>query len=220
MKGLSRRTSVGLVLCIGYAVTGCAAADTLLDATLTPPILTEGFERPVTLDNMTYKAGQTFKTTTNTWNVTASGIDIFSTAKPRADVAAYDGTQAVDMTASPGAGAIETTFSTIPKQQYTLTFHYARSNQIGNAAARMRAEVLGFLSLMQTEVTHDAESGSYNTYRRFSGNFTADGNQATLRFTSLTTGFHGITLDGISIRTVPASPPTPAGPLAPSAPTR
>ena len=41
------------------------------------------------------------------------------------------------------------------------------------------------------------------------GTFTADSPQTTLRFTSLTPGPYGITLDGISILSVPPPPPMP-----------
>ena len=44
---------------------------------------------------------------------------------------------------------------------------------------------------------------------KYFGTFTADSPHTTLRFTSLTPGPYGITLDGISILSVPPPPPIP-----------
>lgn len=210
MGTLPKQIHLALIAVAGCMIAGCAAADSLLTAALTPPVLSESFEAPVTQNFTTYNAGQSFTTSTNTWKVTASGIDIVNASKPRMDVAVFDGVQAVDMAGSPGAGAIETTFATTSGQKYTLTFHYARNNLIGSNPARARVEVVGSAPLLQAEVIHDTAGGTYKTYRRYAGIFMADGPQATLRFTSLTAGSYGITLDGISIRAVPA--PTAAQP--------
>ncbi len=208
LNTLAQRTSLALIAAAGgWMLTGCVKTADFFDAALMTPVLIEDFEAPVIQNAVAYNAGQSFQTATNTWEVTAGGIEIFN-AKDRPETTAFDGNQAVQLTGATGAGGLAISFATIQKKQYTLTFHYAHNNLLGTNANRARVEVLSAsTTLLEARFSH--ESVPFDSYRRYSGIFTADSARTTLRFTSLTPGRYGITLDGISVRTVPPPPPTP-----------
>ena len=72
-------------------------------------VLFEDFETPKTENFITYFSGDTLTTSNNVWQVTADSIDLFETTDVP-EVTSFDGTQALDMTGTPGAGIIETSF--------------------------------------------------------------------------------------------------------------
>lgn len=168
-------------------------------------VLVEDFELPDTTNFITYFAPQQIVTSTNSWQVIAESVDLYEAAA-RAEAAAFDGGQAVDLAGSPGAGVIEATFSTVPGQSYRLVFHYARNALLGVEVGDARVDVTGGSSLLSATVQHDPGIYSFDTYLQFSDTFVADGTQAVLRFTSLESGNAGITIDGISITASPAVP--------------
>ena len=168
-------------------------------------VLSESFESPDIANFQTFNIGQTLVTATQSWSITTSGVDLFEDAA-RPEAAAFDGTQAVDLTGSPGAGVIQTTFATIPGATYKLTFHYARNNLLGAATGDAQVDVLGTGSLLQATVQHSPATHAFDAYRTFEGSFTADSAQGTLRFTSLDPGTTGITVDGITIVRTAAVP--------------
>ncbi len=165
----------------------------------TAKVLSESFEAPATANYQTYNAGQSFTTATNTWIVPTSGVDICN-VQARREVTAFDGNQTLDLNGSPGAGVIATSFATTAGRKYTLSFHYARNNQLGATPARARVEVVGSAPLLQAEVHHDKTVGAFGSYLGFSDGFVADSATTTLRFTSLNSGNAGITLDGIEVK--------------------
>ncbi|HMB69080.1 MAG TPA: hypothetical protein VKU85_07200 [bacterium] len=166
-------------------------------------VLVEDFESPDTANFATYNAGELLVTATNTWSVTSTGIDLYEAAA-RAEAAAFDGAQAVDLAGSPGAGVIETTFPTVVGQSYELVFHYARNALLGLLTGDALVEVVGGSTLLQAQVQHDPALHAFDAYLQFRGSFTADVTVTTLRFTSLNPDNTGITLDGISIATTTA----------------
>lgn len=170
-------------------------------------VLSENFEAPASGNYTVVRAGQSFATRTRTWTVEAGSVDIVN-AQVRREAAAFDGTQAIDLAGSPGAGVLSTRFATTPGQDYLLTFHYARNNGIGAVPARARVEVVGMGVLLQGEVQHEAPHLAFNAYQQFRGAFRADGTSATLRFTSLNGGNAGVMLDAVSIAGVPVSAAT------------
>lgn len=183
-------------------------------------VLSENFEAPSSGNYIVVRAGQSFATQTRTWSVEAGSIDIVN-ARVRTEAAAFDGTQAIDLAGSPGAGVLSTRFATNPGQNYLLTFHYARNNGIGAVPARARVEVMGAAPLLQGEVQHESPRLPFNAYQQYRGAFRADGASATLRFTSLNAGNAGVMLDAVSIAAVPAPAgmPQPAGdPMAGASP--
>lgn len=208
MSSLASRFRVAVVLIAGsFTMDGCLKTADMVDAALMTSVLIEDFEAPVITNSVSYKAGQSFHTAANTWEVTAGDIDFFN-AKGRPESATYDGNQAVQLSGLPTAGILLTSFPTKQNQQYHVTFHYAHNNLLGLNDSRARVEVLGAgTTLLEGEVSH--QGVDFKSYRRYSGIFTANSTQATLRFTSLTPGLYGITLDGISIRAVPRALPSP-----------
>ena len=168
-------------------------------------VFSEGFESPDTANFQTFNTGQTLVTASHSWSITTSGIDLFEDAA-RAEAAAFEGAQAIDLTGSPGAGVIQTTFATLPGSRYQLTFHYARNNLLGAATGDAQVDVLGTASLFQSTIQHNPATHAFNVYLTGGGTFTADSTQAILRFTSLDPGTTGITLDGIEIQQLPALP--------------
>lgn len=208
MSPLAYRLMAAVVLLVGNCMTaGCLKTADLVDAALMTAVLVEDFETPAMETSVRYKAGQSFHTAASTWEVAAGHIDWFR-ANARPETAAFDGNQAVHLSGLPAAGVLSTSFPTKQNQQYHLTFHYAHNNLLGPNDSRARVEVLGpGTTLLEGEVSH--QGVDFNSYRRYSGIFTANSARTTLRFTSLTLGFYGITLDAISIRAVPKALPSP-----------
>ncbi len=184
------------------ALFGCAEVGQVLDTAVsqatTPPIFFENFEAPITNNYTVYHAGQSFTTQRNTWQVTAASVDI-ANATARHELVAGDGTQMVDLAGSPGAGVISTSFPTTPGQRYTLTFQYGRNNGIGAVAARARVEVIGTTTLLHADLQHKAPT-PFNSLQYFNMAFVADSPSTTLRFSGLTEGVHGVTIDAIAVR--------------------
>jgi hypothetical protein len=202
------RLTIAVALLVGSGMTaGCLKTAELIDATLMTAVLMEDFEAPANETSVSYTAGQSFQTAASTWEVVAGHIDWFR-ANARPEIAVFDGNQAVHLSGLPAAGVLLTSFPTKQNQQYHLTFHYAHNNLLGPHDSRARVEVLGAgTTLLEGEVSH--QGVDFNSYRRYSGIFTANSARTTLRFTSLTQGLHGITLDTISIRAVPKALPSP-----------
>ena len=137
--GAARWRIIGLlpiVLCVLIARVGSAQV-----------VLVEDFESPDTGNFMTCNAGETLATATKSWDVTVSGVDLFEGAA-RAEAAAFDGAQAIDLAGSPGAGVIETTFTTLPGEEYDLVSHYARNDLLGAETGDAQVDVIGSASLL------------------------------------------------------------------------
>lgn len=164
-------------------------------------VFAESFEGPATGNYTVLRAGQSFSTRNNVWAVEEASIDLVNT-RVRRETAAFDGAQVVDLAGSPGPGAMAASFATTPGQVYTLVFHYSRNNGIGATPARARVEVVGAAALLTREVRHEAARQPFNAYLQFRDTFRADGPQATLRFTSLNAGNHGLVIDAISVTTL------------------
>jgi hypothetical protein len=183
------------------ALAGCAemgeVMNTALAAALVAPAFTENFEAPVSSSYSVFRAGQSFSTQRNTWQVTSGSIDVVN-ATVRKEVVAAEGTQVVDLAGSPGAGEISTSFPTTPGQRYTLSFSYARNNNIGGQPALARVEAIGTGALLSADLKHAAPQ-PFSALQRFSMPFVADSSSTTLRFTSLVGGNAGVTVDAISV---------------------
>jgi len=165
----------------------------------------EDFETPDTTNYITFNVGQSIHTGSNTWFVTATGVDLYE-ALARPEAAAYDGAQAVDLAGSPGAGVIEAVFATVPGNEYELVFHYARNALLGAQTGDAQVEVSGTAMRLQATVQHDPAMHAFDAYLEFSDRFIADSTQSTLRFISLDTENTGVTLDGISVSAVQSTP--------------
>lgn len=163
-------------------------------------VLVEDFESPDTANYITFTAGQTIVTATNSWLVVLNSVDLYEDSA-RAEAAAYDGAQAVDLTGSPGEGTIETTFPTDPGSDYELVFHYARNDLLGGQTGDARVEVEGASLVLTATIQHDPAQLPFDAYQTFTDVFTADSTECTLRFISLDPGNTGITVDAIAITT-------------------
>lgn len=168
-------------------------------------VFTESFEVPDTTDFLTFSPPSQIVTATNVWDVTGGSIDVYEDAA-RTEAVAFDGAQAIDMAGSPGAGQLETSFPTTPGATYRLTFRYARNALLGLEPGDAEVDVLGGSSLLSTTIQHDPAELSFDAHVLFSEPFVADGVQATLRFTSLDSGNHGITIDAITVAREQAVP--------------
>jgi len=168
-------------------------------------VLVEDFEAPDTANFITFNAGQSIVTASNTWFVTATGVDLYEAAA-RAEAAAYDGGQAVDLAGSPGAGVIETAFATVPGNEYELVFHYARNALLGADTGDAQVEIFGTAMLLQATVQHDPATHAFDAYLEFRDSFIADSAESTLRFISLDLENTGVTLDGISVSAGQSTP--------------
>ena len=168
-------------------------------------VLTESFELPNTANFQTFNSGQTLVGASASWSITTSGIDLFEDAA-RPEAAVFDGTQAIDLAGSPGAGVLETSFTTVLGATYELVFHYARNNLLGSSIGDAQVDVVGTTSRLQATVQHDPVVQAFNVFRTFTQTFTADSTTTTLRFTSLEAGNAGVVLDGIQVERVSAVP--------------
>jgi len=161
-------------------------------------VLTESFEAPDTPDYTTYFRDQAFTTLTNTWTATTDSVDMFEDG-PRPEVAAYEGTQAVDLSGSPGAGVVQTTFPALAGRAYEIVFHYSRNGNLGGSTGDARVEIVGTGSLLGEDFRHDPAQHAFDEFLVFRGGFTADSDPLTLRFTSLDPGSYGIVVDFITV---------------------
>lgn len=177
-----------------------AAALLAVNAVRAGIVFEEDFETPDVANFLTITAGNALVTASHTWSVTQNSVDLFKDAA-RPEAAAYDGTQAVDLTGSPGAGVMEVNFTTTPGVAYELTFHYSHNANIGNAVARAQVQVFGLDTLLEDTVEHDPQLFSLHEFRIYTGLLTADAPHAVLRFTSLNDGIAGVVIDAISIIT-------------------
>jgi len=160
-------------------------------------VLTEDFESPPVSTYWVYPAGQHIVTATNDWLVTEESVDLFNGFN-MAEADAYDGAQAIDLTGSPGPGSMETSFGTTPGTEYELIFYYARNQYNSPDSVMAKVEVVGAAPRFTGFVLHHF-GYDYNDYRQYQAHFTADSTETLLRFTSLTPGVAGITLDGVSV---------------------
>jgi len=96
------------------------------------------------------------------------------------------------------------TFPTTAGKTYSLSFYYARNNNLRSTPGHAKVEVIGAGPLLTTEIRHAGQA--FNTNVPFNGTFVADGGMTTLRFTSLNPGNAGITVDGISVAPAEAQP--------------
>lgn len=125
-------------------------------------------------------------------------------------VNAADGKNHIELNAdgaNNGSWFIFQNFATVVGQDYQLSFAYrARTGTNLLSSEAFRVDV-GSLS----QVIDDHVTGNW---RNFSGRFTAQANQTTLRFTSLNTGTVGNFLDNVVV--VSATPNNAAVPLTPT----
>jgi hypothetical protein len=181
----------------------------MLDTALMTPVLKEDFERPAVGDTRTFAAGQTLETESATWDILAGHLEVFS-SQSHPETPVYDGTQAVRLVSSAEPAVLAVRFPTIPRRQYTLTFHYAHQTVAENRQARARVEVIGAGTTL-LEAEYGPEDSTFRHYRRYSGNFIADQDRTTLRFTA-PMGPVGLTLDGIAVLAIPPPLPIPPPP--------
>ncbi len=180
-------------------------------------VVSENFEAPASGNYTVVRAGQSFTTPSRIWTVESGSVDIVNT-QVRREAAAFDGTQALYLAGTPGAGVLSTRLDTTPGQTYLLTFHYARNNGIGATPAQARVEVIGSSPLLHGQVQHESPRLPFDAYQRYRGTFQADGTSATLRFVSLNAGNAGLMLDAVSIVALSNTAAAPADPTAATSP--
>lgn len=184
-------------LLIGPLAVALAMASSRSEAT---PIFAEDFEIPATSDFFTVSAGNELVTATNTWLVRIGSVDVFN-GPARAEVSAFSGSQAVDLSGTPDAGAMIASFPTVSGQEYELTFRYARNDFLVGLAQASVGIGSRFDLLLHETFSHSQPD--FDDYLEFRGTFTADDASAGISFASLNPGATGITIDAISISTVP-----------------
>lgn len=206
-QGIRTAAIMGLM---AFLSVGCLKTADLIDATLMTAILSEDFEAPIVQVANRYHSGQSFITAAGTWKVTAGVVELMN-VKSHPDIAVFDGSQALYMASAQAGGRVATSFTTVPKKQYTLTFHFAR-HRLADRSIQGRVEILGAeMTLLEGIFSHEEEA--FDSYRRYSGTFTADSPQTTLCFTVSSPSTYGMTLDGIKVWLEP--PPLPARPPVP-----
>lgn len=142
------------------------------------------------------------------WTVVENNVDIVSNGW--SDILAYAGGQFLDLVGSNHGGAISQTFSTVPGQQYSLSFAYA-NNVASNIDASAAVSVTGFGStnnLLPAGLQNISHSGESIVWTLYSTTFTAGSTQTTLLFreTDELSWNGGILLDAVSVNAVPLPP--------------
>lgn len=198
-----------LLIAAGVVLGGCVETADLLDTALMNPVLKEDFENPAVEHPLTFLPGHKLVTGTAAWDVMAGQLELFN-AQNHPETPAFDGKQAVRLTGTVEPGLLAVSFPTIAKRQYTLTFHYAHQALPDVPQSRARVEVIGAGTTL-LEAEYGPDDPTFRNYRRYSGNFSADQDRTTLRFTA-PKGASGITLDGIVVLTVPPPLPIPPPP--------
>ena len=123
---------------------------------------------------------------------------------------ASDGNRSLDLSGSPGPGAIEQTFSTVVNETYKVLFDLAGNPDNdprwpSPAIKQMRATVSSASQTISNDFTFDATGRTFDDMGWVTQSFifTAADSATTLRFASLTDGAFGPTLDNVRISTVP-----------------
>lgn len=197
------------VIGAGCVLGGCVETADMLDTALMTPVLKEDFERPAVEGARTFAAGNTLRTESAAWDIMAGHLELFN-SQGRQETPAFDGTQAVRLISSTERALLAVQFPTIPNRPYTLTFHYAHQAVPEHRPARARVEVIGAGTTL-LEAEYGPEDPTFRHYRRYSGNFIADQDRTTLRFTA-PMGPSGLILDGIAVLAVPPPLPIPPPP--------
>ncbi len=197
------------VIAIACCLGGCVETADMLDAALMRPVLKEDFETPAVTETQTIGAGHALQTDSAVWDVMAGQLQLFN-AQARPEMPAFNGTQAVHLTSSAEPALLAVRFPTTPGQEYTLAFHYAHQTVPENRHTRARVEVIGAGATL-LEAEYGPDDPTFRHYRRYSGNFIADHDHTTLRFTA-PMGATGLTLDGIAVLAVPPPLPIPPPP--------
>lgn len=130
---------------------------------------------------------------------------------------ASDGSRSIDLDGSPGFGGIAQTFSTIPGQDYLVTFDLAGNPNGPPTIKQMRVEAAG----QSADFSFDTTGRSFSDlgWQAQSWQFTAVDTSTTIEFFSLNTvnGFRGPTLDNVSVVPNADGPPDITVNIAPGA---
>jgi choice-of-anchor C domain-containing protein len=181
-------------------------------ATVTNLSVSGDFEcPPVTASYQTFTGGQALCG----WLVKGQSIDLVGSLWPAAE-----GQQSVDLTGSPGAGAIEQCLLTAPGQSYRIRFALAGNILEGPARKELVVEWDNReLDTQSFDITGRSAANMGWDYRELTA--TATSSATCLVFRSLTEGSYGPVIDDVSVvpaRSAVVSPVT--GAVAAPAPAR
>jgi choice-of-anchor C domain-containing protein len=114
---------------------------------------------------------------------------------------ASEGLRSLDLDGATGfAGGIQQTFSTVPGNQYLVSFDFAGNPGAGPQIKTMRVSADNQSAIFTFDIT--GKSFSNMGWTRMNWMFTADDSSATLQFVSLTGSGWGPALDNVSVTTV------------------
>lgn len=127
-------------------------------------------------------------TSINAWKVTQLSVDYIGTYFPSAD-----GKRHLDMTGTPGGGAVTQTIQTQPGKAYTLQFSMAGNPHCAPEVKKM--------TVRAGSATQQFTHGSNLQWKRHTMSFTAGGAQTPITFTSIDSadGRCGALLDNVSV---------------------
>ena len=140
------------------------------------------------------------------WTVTSNNVDIVSGPNaPSGGVAAYQGTQFLDLVGYGSTGGISQTFSTVIGQTYNLSFAYGNNPWSTNSAPPSAlVDITSSGDVLSTIVAHDGSTASNINWTLYSGTFVAGSTITTLSFDTKVGGNNGgILLDAVSVSAVP-----------------
>jgi hypothetical protein len=144
------------------------------------------------------------------WTVVTNSVDIVTSGW--SNIPAYGGGQFLDLVGSGHGGAISQTLSTLPGQQYSLSFAYSNNYDSNiNASAEVIVAGLGSTTnLLPSGLQSLSHSSTETTFvwTLYYATFTADAAETTLLFRE-TDGLSwngGILLDAVSLNAVPLPP--------------
>lgn len=129
------------------------------------------------------------------WEVTQGEIDIVGN-----NYQASDGNFSIDLSGTPGPGAIAQTFATQQGTEYIVNFDFA-GNPRGAAIKSMELSAAGLTQLFTFDIT--GQSPADPGWERQVWSFIANDTTTTLEFTSLIDGNFGPVIDDVSVNAVP-----------------
>ncbi|MEM6469374.1 MAG: choice-of-anchor C family protein [Planctomycetota bacterium] len=153
-----------------------------------------GFEEGSTTTNFeTFTQGELLS---QHWIVTEPTIDVVH----RNHFLASRGNYAIDLTGTPGAGAIEQTFATDVGKRYLVEFDLAGNPISGPAIKELEVSAGGHVENFQFDIRPFNSSNLRFIRQQFE--FEATSDSTTLKFDSLTEGQFGPAIDSVSVREI------------------
>lgn len=198
MRNRSLVLSGAFVAALTVASSAQAGVNLVQDGGFESPAISTWYANYGVLTDSTFYDGALFSPY---WSIPTNNIDLVS--GPLSGVAAYEGTQFLDLVGYGSTGAIAQSLATTAGKEYRLTFAYA-NNPWSTSTASALVSVTGASSILSDAITHNSSNTSDLNWTLFTTTFIADSSSASLMFAN-TVGSNngGVMFDAVSVSAVP-----------------